>query len=223
MVSKFVGKVTSTFSPPPQTPTTKGSQENIPGWILELEASGLSPSPVNEVSPVSSSKPYIAPKQPSIDTPQPDPPVKLSPAEENLISTPQKEIDAEALTKFVLQEIKHQRRQSDIIETICKRTGWHWNEAQLFVARARTTHHGEITKSQSRFMIPFSVVFIAGGVLLLIWSSYALADYYLGFTSADRTTTLAADFIPLVFGALITSFGIIAGGIFGLYRTLASR
>jgi len=219
MVEKFVSQIVSSFSPPPETGKPKPVQGDIPSWILEMEASGppIAPDFEEEASiPTQQSTIQHLPTLKAI--PQLEHPTHFSPAEENLIIKPQKEIDTEELSKFVVQELTRQRRQSDIVGIICQRTGWHWDEAQRYVARSRTTHHGEISKSQNRFMIPVSIVFIIGGVLLLIWSIYALADYYLGFTAVDRTTTLAADLIPLVLGALVTSFGIIAGGIFGLHR-----
>ena len=69
-------------------------------------------------------------------------------------------------------------------------------------------------------MIPFSIGFIIGGGLLLLWSVAAIFDYYNAITHQGYST-LSLDLIPLVIGALIASFGIIAGGIIGLYRTLA--
>ena len=229
VVATFVDQVAANFQPqPPQQPAPRPVQSDIPSWIVDLEAQGPPQAFIRDE--ISDSQPVLESPQsyqeinrPSSGKFQVDPPRSLSPAEENLISTPKTEIDNDELTSFVLQELKRQRRQNDIIETVCQRTGWHWNEAQRFVARARTTHHGAISKSQNRFMIPFSVVFILGGVLLLIWAITGLVDYYLGYTSPDHYSTLSADFFPVVLGALVTSFGIIAGGIYGLYRTLASR
>ena len=229
VVAKFVDQVAANFQPkPPQQPAPRPAQADIPSWILDLEEQG---SPTELIrDDISDSQQALKSPQSFQDLNRPssenllvNPPSSLSEAEVNLISTPQKEIDTEELTAFVLQELKRQRRLNDIIEIVCQRTGWHWNEAQRFVARAKTTHHGAISKSQNRFMIPFSVVFILGGILLLIWAITALVDYYLGYTSLDHSSTLSADFIPVVLGALVTSLGIIAGGIYGLYRTLASR
>ncbi|MCJ7701965.1 MAG: hypothetical protein MUO62_10300 [Anaerolineales bacterium] len=133
---------------------------------------------------------------------------------------PPNTIDNEALSGFVLENLKKHRRHNDIVEEICKRTGWSWNDSQRFVARTQTEKHAEIAKSKKTFMIPFSIGFILGGGLLLLWSAAAIFDYYNAITHREYSA-LSSDFIPLVIGALIASFGIIAGGIIGLYRTLA--
>jgi hypothetical protein len=49
-----------------------------------------------------------------------------------------------------------------------------------------------------------------------------LLDYYNAITGQDANT-LPSDFIVLVIGAFIASIGIMAGGIFGLYRTLTNQ
>jgi hypothetical protein len=126
------------------------------------------------------------------------------------------------LERFILQSLKKHRRQNDIVQVVCERTGWSWNKAQRFVARTQTKNHHELTKRNRLFMIPFSSIFIIGGFLLLLWSVLALLDYYNGY-SGQGTSTLPFDFIILVFAGLLTSFGIIAGGIYGLYCTLTSQ
>lgn len=157
--------------------------------------------------------------------------------EDNIIITKQKPPDDEdesgtaphpnkeeqlELESFVLQSLKKHRRQNDIVQVVCERTGWSWNKAQLFVARTQTRNHHELTKRNRLFMIPFSGIFIIGGILLLLWSVLALFDYYNGY-SGQGTSTLPLDFIVLVIAGLLTSFGIIAGGIYGLYCTLTSQ
>jgi hypothetical protein len=129
-------------------------------------------------------------------------------------------IDMDDLTTFVLQSVKKRRRHSDIVGDVCKRTLWHWEKAQLFVARTQTEHHEELSRSQRKFMIPFSIAFILGGALLLIWSITTLIDYYIAYTGSGYST-LPADVIPLVIGGLLSSIGIVAGGIFGIYKMVS--
>lgn len=134
----------------------------------------------------------------------------------------QNEIDDNELEKFIVMSLKKHRRYSDIVQAVCESTGWGWNKAQLFVAKTQTKNHQELTRSNRIFMIPFSGIFIVGGLLLLLWSILALIDYYNGFTGRG-TNTLPIDFIIIVIGSFFSSLGIIAGGIYGLYRTLSNQ
>jgi len=128
--------------------------------------------------------------------------------------------DRDALTDFVVQSTKRQRRFNDIVEMVCKRTGMTWNQAQRMVARTQTVHHKELTKSSGKIIIPVSIGFIIGGILLLIWSIVTIFDFYNAFMGQDFSA-LPVEFIFVVGGVFIASFGIMAGGAFGLYRTLS--
>lgn len=134
----------------------------------------------------------------------------------------EKEIDAIEIEQFVLQDLRNQKRYSDIIQKVCERTGWDWDEAQRFVAKTQTKNHPFLSASNRLFMIPFSAVFIIGGLLLLIWSILTFMDFQNGSTGQGSNALITSS-IPLIIGGFIASIGIIAGGIFGLYRTLNSQ
>ena len=150
-----------------------------------------------------------------------EPPVSSKPRVEPEPSIP-KDFNKTALITLVTQNTKKYRRHNDIIETVCKETDWTWNQAQRFVAKVQTEFHDEISKSQRNFMIPFSLGITIGGLLLLLWSASTLIDYYSAYTSLEPST-LPADFVPLVIAVIISSLGIVSGGVFGLYKTLSTR
>ena len=132
------------------------------------------------------------------------------------------DVDLIELKEEILHDLKIQKRYSDIVQKVCESTGWSWDEAQRYVARTQTKNHHKINLSQRTFMIPFSVIFIIGGLLLLIWSIMTFMDYQSAMTGQGNST-LSTDFIPLLLGGFFASFGIIAGGIYGLYRSLTNQ
>jgi hypothetical protein len=146
----------------------------------------------------------------------------LEPPPIEIESQPKSELTKEELTALVLKSLKKQQRHSDIVETVCTRTGMQWNEAQRFVAKVQTKHHTVLSKSSKTTMFIFSILFIIGGALLMLWASNYLIDYYFDFTG-QGTATFPSDFFGLVLGGFIASFGIVGGGIFGLYKTLTNQ
>lgn len=224
LVDKFVTKVAG--SPPPiiipkaTTPSSllESHEPYLEGEMLEEEffsEEDLYQESEFEESPVISSEMAV----PFEDTTKSDDSEIQSLSGD---SPPQREFNQEELTAFVLNSIKKHQRHNDIVETVCQLTGMHWNEAQRFVARTQTQHHQQLSRSNRSIMVIFSAFFIIGGVLLMIWSALGLLDYYNAFTGQE-VNTLPRDFIVLVIGAFISSIGIIAGGIFGLYRTLTNQ
>jgi len=220
MVLKFVEQVAASFTPPPPPIPKETPPEALPSSVYPFALDDR-PVEVYEFEPVYAESPERSSPEISEYDPTPNY-ASQGGGQDQLPKLEEIEFDAEALTQYVVQLLKKHRRHNDIVEYVANKTGWHWNESQRFVARTQTQRHGELTQSQNRFMIPLSIAFILGGLLLLGWSILALLDYYLAYTGRGNSA-LAVDFVPLVIGSLFTSFGIIAGGIFGLYRTLSSR
>jgi len=137
-------------------------------------------------------------------------------------SDPKNEITKEELTSLVLKSLKKKHSFNDIVEAVCKHSGMQWNQAQRFVAKVQTKHHTVLSKSNKTGVVAFSVLFILGGALLMLWASMGLIDYYFVFTG-QASTTLPGDFFGLVLGGFIASFGIVAGGIFGLYKATINQ
>lgn len=134
----------------------------------------------------------------------------------------EKEVDVDRLESIVIQKIKKQQRHNDIVEFVCKETGWTWNRGQRFVARTQTTNHDELSKNQNRFTTLLSIGAILGGLGLLFWAVSILVDYYRAYYG-QVPSILSTDFIPLVFLGLFSSLGFISGGTFGIYKTLSNQ
>jgi hypothetical protein len=215
---KFVEQVAATIQPPPPSPFTPeppvASAPVAPLMTDELKTD-FEFEPIYSESPEAPISNFSENFHPSDD----------SQSQVNLnqpAGKQEKEFDIEILTANVVQQLKKHRRHSDIVEYVARTTGWHWNESQRFVARTQTENHSELSQSQNKFMIAFSAVFILGGFLLMGWSVIALFDYAQALTSPGYST-LSFDFFPFILLAFVSSFGIIGGGIFGLYRILTNR
>ncbi len=207
VVGKFVAQIVATYTPPAPPPPMVDSQ---PPFIFDDDDDLLPDSLADFGESIEFTAPAPSKPQDQIAAkPQP--------------RKPPSEIDKTALTASILEAIKKHQRHNDIVEMVCQQTGWHWNEAQRFVARAQTANFGDLKKSRRQFMIPFGIAFIVGGVLLMGWSVIAMLDYYRAYTDLGYSPTLSFDFLPLVAGAFLTSFGLIAGGIFGIYQTLTNQ
>jgi hypothetical protein len=136
--------------------------------------------------------------------------------------TPTKEVDIEALTNYVVKDLGKHRRYSDVVGEICQRTGWSWNQAQRFVARIQTEHHGELHKKKNRLQIPIGIAFVIGGLFLLIYTGLELLNYLMIPMGMSEQEMLGVDFIPYLAALFILGFGLLVGGGFGLYRTFTS-
>jgi hypothetical protein len=224
LIEKFVTKVTGS-SPQPVVPVETPPPVEIETHENYVESDTLDVRDFQEDSLYQESEDEI---QPVLQYEEVDPDINYQgdevedPSDHVTDTPPKKEYTQEELTVFVLNNIKSHKRHNDIVEAVCQLTGMHWNEAQRFVARTQTQHHDQLSKSNKSIMITFSTLFVIGGGLLLIWSVLGLLDYYNAFTGQD-VNTLPSDFIVLVIGAFIASIGIMAGGIFGLYRTLTNQ
>ncbi len=214
---KFVQQVASNFSPEPESslPKSEPDPQTVQPFVDDDDLPEIELKPIYTESPEPQdfSQPQF---DPTPNYPQPETDGEQSnPAKE-------KDFDIEVVTNDVVEQLKNHRRYSDIVEYVAQKTGWHWNESQRFVARTQTENHDELSQSQNKFMIVFSATFILGGFLLMGWSVIALLDYAQALSS-PQYATLSFDFFPLILIAFVSSFGIIGGGVFGLYRIMTNR
>jgi hypothetical protein len=223
IVMRFVNKIAASHTPPPGSFSKTPPYKSAPPFSTDV----LITEPSSDLNEDTNQGPDDDFQYPDSQTEAEQ--ETLQPSKEKLRapfqhqeSLPISNIDLDELKAFVIKSLKKHIRHNDIIEEVCQRAQWNWNESQRFVARTQTEQHSQLTKSRLSFMVPFSVIFILGGIFLLFWSGLTLYDYYLGFTNPEYST-LSLDFLPLVLGGLVTGFGIIAGGIFGLYRSLSNQ
>lgn len=132
------------------------------------------------------------------------------------------DFDLEAVNRFVIKSIKNHHRHNDIVAAVCSRTKMDWNEAQRLVASIQTQNYEELSTSNRTTEMWLSMVFIFGGILLLGWSLSGVV-YMIKALTGQQPSDLPSEFLVWQVGGFVISLGIIAGGIFGFYRSLSNQ
>ena len=146
----------------------------------------------------------------------------------------EKEESLETLTAFALGELRRQRNTSDITEHLCKRTGWHWEEAGQFLESVRVDNRFQLEAHKNRLYIPISLLMIAGGILnITIFYFWAFFNPRSGkfilpndmenwiLILSDQFFRLLIQF-PIVYffySLVLTGIGMIIGGVIGIVRS----
>jgi hypothetical protein len=140
---------------------------------------------------------------------------------------PKGNLDNPALAKYVVSELAKNRKRSDIVMTICERTGAHWSDVQRFVGQISAEQHTTINARKNRLIIPMCIGAIVLGFVFTIGTAYPMLYLITGrwqeFYSMVRSMGNMSDYInaaPYIFG---TGIILIAGGIIGLVTAMQSQ
>jgi hypothetical protein len=231
VVSKFVAQVAATYHPTP------ASQSDF--------SASFAPEPVQSAatwteadypdSYLDDLDEFPAPPPVSYNSPGPsstlNPALAMPIAAEGLKSTPPAipgipeppKADAE-LEALILKALAKGRKESDIVEAVCERTGMSWHEAQRTVARVQSANRKTLASKQAMFLLPLSVMLILVGLGLLGASAneyYSLSTIVLG-GETDPSLAIAGtqDAIRILPYAII-GLGLILGGGIGVWRTMS--
>jgi hypothetical protein len=140
---------------------------------------------------------------------------------------PKINFDNPALVKYVVSELTKNHKRSDIVMTICERTGAHWSDAQRFVGQVSAEQHTTINARKNRLIIPMCIGAIVLGFVFTIGTAYPMLYLVTGrreefYTMVSSIANLG-DYInaaPYIFG---TGIVLIAGGIIGLITAMQSQ
>jgi hypothetical protein len=140
---------------------------------------------------------------------------------------PNSDLNNPALVKYVVSELTKNRKRSDIVMTICERTGAHWSDAQRFVGQITAEQHTTINARKNRLIIPMCIGAIILGFVFTIGTAYPMLYLITGrreeFYSMVSSMGSIGDYInaaPYIFG---TGIVLIAGGIIGLVTAMQSQ
>jgi hypothetical protein len=173
----------------------------------------------------------IEPAKPApVSTPRESPEMSLPRQAEFVPPSEKKEasdIDLESLSAFALQQLKKQRRHNDIVEAVCRKTGWHWNKSQRFVAQVQTKHHDELQSGKNRMTMIVGTGIILAGVIVMLNGASALSDYakiaVFAKTNPEALLNVSPSAILFALSATVTGIGMIVGGGYGIARALTNR
>lgn len=128
------------------------------------------------------------------------------------------ELENPAWEKYVLKELRRNRKRSDIVMVICERTGIEWSHAQRFVGQVEAEHYAKIRASQQFWVIPVGILFIVGGLALGILSALSFLSYFdYRFTPVIPVTLEASA------GLFLLGIGLLAGGIVGIVLAVRAQ
>ena len=215
LVEKFVAQVETEYRrthPPqkdailerPPSPSEPAIQKvKLPPWLEDESAAVLPPGE------------SLPPPQPSWQTPAEHTQSKIEPVRQDQQSRGERLHDSR-LAKFVLGELMKNRKRSDIVMTVCERTGVSWDEAQRFVGQVAVDNHSKIGLHRNILVFPLGVVFILVGLYLAVTNAIGLLMTFspgISLPASFRALQMRPDnaVIMLLFG-----LALIAGGVIGI-------
>jgi hypothetical protein len=73
-------------------------------------------------------------------------------------------MDNAEITQYIIDNLKHNRDEDDIITTICESTGMDWSQAETLMKEVRSENSIEIETPNNNRIIFLGSVFIFGGI-----------------------------------------------------------
>jgi len=120
--------------------------------------------------------------------------------------------------EFVVSELARGRKRSDIVVALCNEMNFAWNDAEKFIQKVEAENRRRITARQSPLLLVLGIGIILGGLGLGGFGLYELANGVL-FISLDLIVTRFGMPTPVM---VITGLAMLAGGAWGVLRTLGS-
>jgi hypothetical protein len=124
----------------------------------------------------------------------------------------------EQLEQRVVTDLSKHRSRNEIIRSVCEQGGLNWPEAERYVQRVEKNHGRTIARRQGPLMLFLSIGTLLIGLLLLVYS----AEFFIAFFQGDtieKILSVRSGYYRLA-GAL-TGFGMLVGGLIGLYDAAA--
>jgi hypothetical protein len=143
------------------------------------------------------------------------------------IGKPPIDLNKPAFVKYVVSELAKNRKRSDIVMTICERTGADWSEAQRFVGQVYAEQHSSINARKNRLIVPLCIGAVILGFVFTIGTAYPMIYLLTGrteeFISMTRSMGSMSDYINAAPYIFLTGIAMIGGGIIGLVMALRSQ
>ncbi|MEW5869939.1 MAG: hypothetical protein AB1894_11730 [Chloroflexota bacterium] len=237
VVGKFVAQVASQYKPAPPPPP------KAPAFDFEEAFQPATPPQAAASQPAAyfdfdaDSEPDFAAQAAPGPTPPARPAAYPSPAPQAMPASPLANADSaprtsssrlpqvdEELEKFILSGLAKNRRQDDLVMSVCERTGMSWDQAQRAVALVGTKNRKKLVSRQNMIFIPLSIIFILGG-LALILASVTDAMAYIDFWVNPQKYPLgpAGDIDRTVLYSFVLGIMGVLGGAAGLFTSLRNQ
>lgn len=222
IVGKFVAQVVqdqNRFPPPVKPPNPVDTHEVLlPPWLQSESFEPASSSPNLPASQNMRSNPVFAASAGVSAVVQPEPQVEKAQFANQVKLSPQEQAELEEL---ILKALLKSRKQSDIILSICERTGLGWDQAQRMVAKVASHNRRKLVSGQNKLIIPLCILAILTGLALLAAAGIESYQVYAAL-SDGQTIGRNSDPREILWG-LSLGFVMLIGGGFGLFRALQQQ
>jgi hypothetical protein len=129
--------------------------------------------------------------------------------------------DAE-LTSHVIKRLAGEDDPNEIILELCQLKNWSWPEAEAFMKAVQEAHEPDIVRRQFPLLTILAFGTFVGGIALIGYSVFAVAETWNALTVLARGSQLSYDPITHLRLILDTSLGPFSGFILGLAMLLGS-
>lgn len=125
----------------------------------------------------------------------------------------------EELTDLIVKGLSKHQDRKEIIRTVCEQSYLNWNEADRLVEEVATQNKTKIAARQSPLLIFLSIGTLVFGLGLLAYNVQFVMVFFQRDT-LGQILSLQSGYYRL--GTLATGLGMTVGGLYGLWKTLAS-
>jgi hypothetical protein len=125
----------------------------------------------------------------------------------------------EELTTFIVKELGRQHDRKEIIRKVCEQSGLNWKEAEQLTVLVEAQHRRTIAVRQTPLLLFFSIGTLLLGIALLVYNMQILVAFF-DRDILGKLISVQSSYYRLI--GLATGLGMTGGGMFGLWRSLAS-
>ena len=128
-------------------------------------------------------------------------------------------MESEQLTNFIIKELSRQTTRQNLVSKLCERTTLSWGEAEALIKDVEAQHRRKIATRQSPLLVFLSIGTLLLGLGLLIYNIEFFIHLFQGST-VEQLLIVRRGYYMLV--QIATGLGMTAGGLYGLWQTLAA-
>jgi hypothetical protein len=125
----------------------------------------------------------------------------------------------EEITNLIIKELGRHHSRNELIRSVCEQGSLDWKEAERLIQQVKEQHKHAIARRQSPILLLISFATVVAGIVFFFYSIQFFIDFFLGET-LDKLLSLPSGYYKLV--ALPAGFGMVIGGLIGVWKTLLS-
>jgi hypothetical protein len=125
----------------------------------------------------------------------------------------------EDLTNFIIKELGRHQDPKEITRKVCEQSTLNWNEAEQFIAEVTEQNKRKIAARQSPFLLAVSIVTFLAGIGLL---AYSIRFFFIFSQESTLLQIISLRSGYYVIGELATGVAMTGGGLYGIWKTVAS-